>query len=514
MGQDMAENRRAIAQFSPRDAERYPQYEAMLGRNVSILNTLMDMRPPVKGSFPTPMELFQAGRDIGHLLQASPIPLREQVGELYELLMAPSTKILDQYFESDILKTTLATDAVIGAFASPSSLGTAYVLLHHVMGGGLAGLGLRAPPEQDLASIITGAHPVPGPTGAPFANMPADEGLGVGSWAYAVGGMGAVSAALARSALAHGAEICSDVTVERIVSERPDAPGSGAAAPAPVAKGVQLASGEVITSKVILSNATPRTTMEHLVDQAHLDPASIQGYRAIDYSSATMKINLALDRLPDFSCIDKADRAGPYNSLGVKYTDPKAQPYHQTTIHIGHQMADLESAFQDAVAGRMSQRPLIELTIPSVLDPTLAPPGKHVANLFVQYAPYSVLGPDGVRSPRHWSNADFKRAIAQDVYRLIEEYAPGFRSSVLFEDVLSPVDLEQQFGLTGGNIFHGSVTPDQLFLTRPTVKNPGHATPIERLFICGSGVHPGGGVMGAPGRNTAKLVLSNEKNFQ
>jgi phytoene dehydrogenase-like protein len=350
----------------------------------------------------------------------------EAVDGLREVLESSAEEFLDRWFESPEIKVTLATDGVIGANGGPRTKGTAYVLLHHCMGMAAGRRGL---------------------------------------WGYVRGGMGALSEAIAQSARRWGAETRVNAAVERMLVR------DGAV------RGVVMAGGEEIEADTVLSNLDPRATfLGGMVDARELPSeflAKIRGYRC---EGTSMKINLALDGLPDFTALPGAPG-----------------PQHRATMHICPSIDYVERAWQEAQAGRPSQNPMIEIGIPSMYDPTLAPEGKHVMSLFVQYAPYTLRG-------AAWDELGDR--YAERVLDVIEEYAPNFRSRILHKQVLTPLDLERRFGLTGGNIFHGELSADQLFANRP-----GYTTPVRGLYLCGSGTHPGGGVMGAPGYNAARAVL-------
>ncbi len=344
-------------------------------------------------------------------------------------------EFLDAWFESEELKVTLATDGVIGTNGGPRSPGTAYVLLHHVMG-----------------------------------KVDGHRGL----WGFVRGGMGAVSEAIAGAARAASATIRTSAPVERVLLKNGQATG------------VVLAGGEEILARAVISNADPKRTFLGLVGEADLDPEFAEAIRQMQMKGCSMKINLALDGLPSF-------RALPSNGLA---------PHHKTTMHICPSIDYVEHAWDDAKYGRPSDRPLIEMTIPTTYDDSLAPPGKHVMGIFLQYAPYDLRGMD-------WKAA--KERYADRVLDLIEEYAPGFKSLVLHRQVLSPRDMEEIYGLTGGNIFHGEMSLAQLFFMRPVPGWARYRTPIRGLYLCGSGAHPGGGVMGAPGYNAAREILRDVK---
>jgi phytoene dehydrogenase-like protein len=285
--------------------------------------------------------------------------------------------------------------------------------------------------------------------------------------------MGALSRAIAAAAREAGAEIRTGCEVAEIVAE------SGRAV------GVRLAGDEVIRAHAVVSNATPQVTFERLLGQGSLPPEFVQAVRRIDYSSASMKINLALSELPDFSCLPGRAEAGPQ---------------HRGTIHISPHLDYLERAYDDAKYGHPSREPVIELTLPSSVDSSLAPPGHHIAQLFVQYAPYRLASELG-----GWDA--IKEAFADRCIDTVCAYAPNFRSAVLHRQVLSPLDLERRFGLTGGNIFHGAMSMQQLLCLRPVPGWADYRTPLRGLYLCGAGAHPGGGVSGAPGRNCAREML-------
>ena len=281
--------------------------------------------------------------------------------------------------------------------------------------------------------------------------------------------MGAVSESIAASARAAGAEIRVNAPVARVLVR------------AGRARGVALESGEEIEAAAVASNLDPKATFLRLVEESDLDPefrAAIVRFR-IEGTSA--KINLALNGLPDFTALPGAPG-----------------PQHRATMHICPDIEYVERAWDDAKYGRPSQRPLLELTIPTLYDPSLAPPGRHIMGIFLQYAPYSL---------REGTWNDLREPFGDRVISLIEEYAPNIRAIVEHRQVLTPLDLERRFGITGGNIFHGEMSLDQMFSMRPVAGWARYRTPVEGLYLCGSGAHPGGGVMGAPGFNCAREML-------
>jgi len=426
LGPDDAANRAEIAKFSTRDAERYTQYVAMLERVASVIEPTLLQIPPnvVKPSLGDLLAMGKLGLDAKKLDGA--------LGEAIEILTGAARPILDRWFESEQLKATLATDAIIGAFAAPSMPGTAYVLFHHVMGE------------------TNGAR---------------------GVWSYVRGGMGGLTQALASAARDLGVEIRTNAEVTRILLDGRRAVG------------VVTANGDEIRARTVASNVDCRLTFETFLPADALPPDFLAEIRRIDYSSASAKINVALSALPNFT-------ACPGSGAG---------PQHRGTIHLCPDQDFIERGYDDAKYGRFSQNPIVECTIPSSVDPSVAPPGKHVMSMFCQYAPYALK--DGA-----WDEAT-KNAFADRCFAMLEEYAPGFTASVIDRQVLTPVDLEKTFNLTGGNIFQGAMTLNKLFLFRPAPGYASYRTPIDRLYLCGAAAHPGGGVMGAPGWNAAREML-------
>jgi phytoene dehydrogenase-like protein len=427
LGSDAEANAREIAQFSDRDARRYPVYEAFLDRVARALEPLLDAAPPDPAR-PALRDLPVLARTALGLLR-----LRRDLAAAAQLLLGPARAALESWFESEPLRGTLATDAVIGAWASPSTPGTGYVLFHHVMG---------------------------------------ETGGARGVWAYVRGGMGALSEAIAGAARAAGAEIRCEAPVRRVLLE------GGRAA------GVELETGEVVEAGTVVSNADPRRTLLGLVPREALPAELAAGLEALDFRSGSLKLNLALAGLPSF-----AGRAG----------GKEARPEHRGTVHLGaRSLDDLERAFEAARAGSLPERPMIELTLPSALDDSLAPAGRHVASMFVQWVPWQPAG----------SSWDAERdRFADRCLSLVDEVAPGFSRLVLHREVLAPPDLERVFGLSGGNLFHGAMSLDRLLFLRPLPGLARYRTPVPGLYLCGAGTHPGGGVMGACGRNAAREVL-------
>ena len=437
LGADMEENKRQIGQFSQKDAVAYPKYEEFIEKLVIAVAPLLDEPPPdlfklSQGTFLNNLKQFKDVLPLIRLMKS----LGRKSLSFYELMTTPASKFLDSWFESEPLKASLATDAVIGAMLSPHTPGSSYVFLHHLVGQA--------------------------------------NGV-VGAWGYPEGGMGAVSDAIAKAATSFGAIIETEADVREIVVSENET------------KGVVLADGRFIKSDIVLSNATPEVTFLKLVDENCLPEEFVKSVSQINYSSPVTKINVAVDRLPNFK-------------VAANNKDGTPSPHHRCTIHLNSEtIKEVHDAFIDAQRGQYSREPIIEMCIPSSLDPTLAPPGKHVVSLFNQYTPYELK--DG-----QWDD-DTRERFADKIFDVIEDYAPGFKASVIGRDILSPPDLERIFGLTGGNIFHGAISLDQLYFMRPVASMSNYQSPIEGLYLCGSGAHPGGGVMGAPGYQAALAAL-------
>ena len=328
---------------------------------------------------------------------------------------------------------TLATDGVIGANGGPRSPGTAYILLHHCMGG------------------VNGHR---------------------GLWGFVRGGMGAVSNAIADSARSQR---------RRDPHQRARREDSGRTTAEP--RGVVLASGEEIQRPIVASNLDPRRTFLQLVDARDLPADFVDGIRKFRSEGTSLKMNLALSGLPEFTGVPRSPG-----------------PQHRATMHICPSIEYVERAWDDAKYGRPSRSPLIEMTMPTMYDPSLAPPGHHIMGIFLQYAPYTLRGTD-------WEQE--REPYTERILDVIEEYCPNIRDIVVERQTLSPLDLERRFGITGGNIFHGEMSLDQMFVLRPLAGWARYRTPVKGLYLCGSGAHPGGGVMGAPGHNAAREILKD-----
>jgi phytoene dehydrogenase-like protein len=437
MGPDEAESCREIAKFSEADAVAYPRYQAFLERVAMVLEPLLSK--PAPDVLPLPASTRRLGvgkrmRDTARLweLYKAAAALGSDLPGAVELLTGAARPILDRWFRADVLRATLATDAVIGAFAAPSTPGSAYVLLHHVMG--LAG----------------GAR---------------------GVWGYVRGGMGGLADALERACRDLHVEIRREAEVTRILHSQGRV------------KGVQLADQSVVEAAVVGSSVDAHLTFERFLEPGAL-PAEFRAEVArIDYSSASAKINLALSEPPEFTCL-------PGKQIG---------PQHHGTMHICPTMDYMERAFDDAQYGRPSSEPILEISLPTSVDHTIAPEGKHVMSIFVQYAPYRLA------AGKHWD--EIKEAFADRCLELLSRYAPNVPKAIEHRQVISPLDLERTFSLTGGNIMQGAMHLHQMYFMRPVAGWADHRTPLRGLYLCGAASHPGGGVIGAAGKNAAAEIL-------
>ncbi|MGE3844604.1 MAG: phytoene desaturase family protein, partial [Vicinamibacterales bacterium] len=350
---------------------------------------------------------------------------------LLQLMTMSAADFLDQWFETDVLKATMSASGIIGTFLGIRSPGTAYVLLHHYMGE------------------IDGAFR---------------------AWGLPRGGTGSISNALAAAAREAGADIRTSSPVERVLVR------NGAVA------GVVLTSGEEISARVVSSGIDARRTFVDLVGAEHLPDEFVRDVRRFRYRGSSGKVNLALDALPDFTCL------------------PGTGPHLRGAISISPSVDYMERAYDAAKYGQFSPRPYIDVVIPSLTDPSVAPPGKHVMSCFVQYAPYQL-------AQGTWDEQ--RDAFGDAVIATIAEYAPNLPDVIVGRQVVTPLDLEREFGLTEGNIFQGELTLEQLFFLRPVPGWAEYRTPVDGLYLCGSSTHPGGGIMAASGRNAARRVLTD-----
>jgi len=427
---DPAARREEIGKFSAADAAAYPRYEAHLRDMGGVLGPLLEQIPPRLGSR-RPADLARQALLLRHLRT---LDTRGAV-DVTRLLTGSIADLLDRYFESDAMRGLLSVSGVIGTWAGPRSAGTAYVMLHHHVG---------------------------------------DTDGRAGAWGFPRGGMGGVTQALAAAARSFGAELRPGAPVARI---RTTAGGQVA--------GVTLASGEEIDADTVITTVHPKIAFLRLVDPAALPEPFLADIRGWQTRSGTVKINLALDRLPVFA--------------GHPGYDPQL---HGGTIVLAESLDDIENAFQEAVAGQPSARPFADICIPSVFDDSLAPPGRHVMSLFTQWVPDSYSG-----APDETELA----AYADRVIARMEAVAPGFTGSVLHRQVIGPHTMEREYGLIGGNIFHGELSLGQMFHGRPAAGYADLRTPVRGLYQAGSATHGGGGVTGIPGRNVVRQIRADRR---
>ncbi len=421
MCDDPARRHAEIAKFSTRDADAHVAWDAWLGRLGALLGPMLAQVPPKLGS-KRPRDLLAA---LGVAWKFRKLDQRG-VGDVTRLMTMSVADLLEEQFESDAVRGVLSVSGVIGTWAGPRSPGTGYVMAHHKMGDG-------------------------------------------GAWGFPAGGMGGVTQAMRAAALHFGAEIRTEAAVGRIdvLDGR--------------VRGVTLANGDVLEADVVVATTHPKITfLEHL-DAAHLPDDFVADIRRWKTRSGTVKVNLALDRLPEFAC-----KPG---------FDPEV---HGGTIVLAHGLDDVEGAFQDAVAGRAAVLPFADICIPSVFDPTLAPPGKHVMSMFTQWVPHQFA-----EAP-HQAELD---AYADRLIARMEALAPGFTASILHRQVIGPHAMETTYGLIGGNIFHGELSANQLFHMRPAPGFADFTTPVAGLYQASSATHGGGGVTGIPALQVVKRIV-------
>ncbi len=420
------------AKFSARDAERLPAYAARLGRIADVVRALALEAPPNvttgRGLVASLPELASAAGAANRVRRLD----MEGQRDLLDLFAGAAGDWLDRWFESDPIKAILGFDGIVGTYASPYAAGTGYVLLHHCFGE------------------VNGAR---------------------GAWGHAVGGMGAISEAMARACTERGVTIRTNAGAAEIVLR------NGRAA------GVVTEAGERFEARAIASAIHPKIAFETLVDPAALPEAFRERIATWRSASGVLRINVALAELPSFACLPGHGAA----------------EHHAAGIVIAPSLGYMERAFFDARMHGWSRAPIVELLIPSTIDDTLAPPGRHVASLFCQHVAPRL--PDG----RSWDEA--RETVADLMIDTVDAYAPGFRASIVARKILSPLDLERDFGLVGGDIFHGVLAPDQLWSARPALGHADYRSPFPGLYMCGSSTHPGGGVGGLPGRNAARAIV-------
>ena len=468
---DHAKTRREIARHSKLDAEAYDEYGKAMVEMARFVKPILNMTPP------DPMSL--RAREIRKLLflgkRFRALPDGDRYNQI-QLMTMSAIDFLDQWFETDVLKATMSASGIIGTFQGVRSPGTAYVLLHHYMGE------------------IDGAFR---------------------SWGFARGGTGAISNAIAAAAREAGAEVRTEAPVARIGVKNGRA------------SGVVLVNGDELSADLVLSSVDPNLTFLKFMDADRELPADfVEEIRRYKYRGSSGKVNLALDALPNFTCM------------------PGEGPHLRGAISISPGVDYMERAYDQAKYGEFSRRPYMDMVIPTLTDPSIAPPGKHILSCFVQYAPYHLKGRAealphaGVRGaglqssgaglvgssgaglvgadprvrpvqPCGWDAQ--REAFGDTVIDTIAEYAPNIRDIILHRQVLTPLDLERDFGLTEGNIFQGELTLEQLFFARPIPGWANYTTPVRNLWMCGSATHPGGGIMGAPGRNAALRILGRTR---
>jgi phytoene dehydrogenase-like protein len=424
VGGGLAATQAEVSRYSKRDAERLPAYYAMLEEAAQMIRGLSLETPPNIGGGLA--EILPALKAIKRVNKLS-LPAKRN---LLALFAKSAGDLLDAWFESAPLKAAFGFDAVVGNFASPYAPGSAYVLLHHVFG------------EVN---------------GKP------------GQWGHAIGGMGAISEAMAAEARLRGVTIDCDAEVAKVMVRNGRATG------------VLLRDGREIAGRTVAASVNPKLLFLELIEPQQVEPDFLARMRNYRCASGTLRMNVALSELPDFACL------------------PAAGLHHQSGIIMAPSLAYMEKAWFDARSGDMAKLPIVEMLIPSTVDDTLAPKGSHVASLFCQH--FNPVLADG----KSWD--DLREAAADRVIDTVSGFAPNFRASVLGRMTLTPLDLERRFGLTGGDIFHGALSLDQLFSARPVLGNANYRMPLAGLYLCGSGAHPGGGVSGLPGRNAAREIV-------
>jgi phytoene dehydrogenase-like protein len=419
--------RREIARHSPEDAEGYDAYLAALEPVVRILKQWILRAPPnAGGGLADAVAALSLGNSVRGL-QA------EEQRNLFDFFTKSAGDILERYFETDIVQALFGFDSVVGNYASPYSPGSAYVLLHHLFG----------------------------------------EAAGVpGAWGHAIGGMGAITQAMAKAAKAKGVEIVLDAPVSELIVEGGRAVGA-------------VAGGKAYRAKAVAANVNPHHLFTRLVLQGAVAPEIERRMAGWGAESATFRMNVALSELPRFTSL------------------PQAGDHLTGGIIIAPSLDYMDRAYVTARADGWAREPIVEMLIPSTLDNTLAPPGAHVASLFCQHFPYEVEGGWEARVDE----------AADHIIAHVDRYAPGFKASVVGRLALSPWHLEQRFGIPRGDIFHGKMGLDQLFSARPMLGHADYRMPLPGLYLCGSGAHPGGGVTGAPGHNAAKAILADRRKW-
>jgi phytoene dehydrogenase-like protein len=419
-----------IGKFSTRDVANYAAYNARLDSIVDLLRSvLMETPPNAGGGLRDLLGALTMGNRVRHLGM-------EGQRDLVDFFTKSAGDILDYWFETDVLKGILGFDAITGAYASPYTPGTAYVLLHHVFGE------------------VNGIK---------------------GAWGHAIGGMGAITQAMAKACAEAGADIRTDSPVREVVLDRGRTTG------------VVLQDGTAIYGRAVVSNINPKLLYGGLIPDGALPADFMERIAKFKCGSGTFRMNVALSELPNFT-------ARPTHSV---------MDHHGGSMMIAPSLQYLEEAYSDARRTGWAKRPVIEMHIQSVLDDSLAPKGQHVASLFCQHVAPEL--PDGSSWDEH------REQVADVVIDTMSRYAPNFRSSVLGRMILSPLDMERKLALVGGDIFHGQLTLDQLYSARPVLGHGDYRGPLKGLYMCGSSTHPGGGVTGLPGHNAAREIIRDFK---
>jgi len=426
LGGGTARTQAEFARFSQKDADAYPAYDAALEKVAQVLRDLALKAPPNVGGG---LRALLSGAAQGWPLSKIGI---EAQRDLLDVFTKSARDFLDGWYEDDHVKTAFAFDAVVGNYAGVSTPGSAYVLLHHVFGE------------------VNGK---------------------LGAWGHSVGGMGAITQAMARACEDAGVEISLEAPVARVLVD------GGKAA------GVRLESGEEIAAGIVAANVGPAMLYRQMLDASDLPADFNKRMRSFKTGSGTFRMNVALSELPDFSVLRGKEKA----------------EHHTAGIIIAPGMDYMDQAFDDAKAQGWSKKPIVEMKLPTTVDDSLAPEGMHIASLFCQqFAPQL---PDG----RSWDDA--REEVADLIIETVNDHAPNFKASVIARQIHSPLDLERKFGLIGGDIFHGTMGLDQLWAARPVLGHGDYRAPVSGLYMCGSGTHPGGGVTGAPGHNAAHEIL-------
>jgi phytoene dehydrogenase-like protein len=420
--------KREIARHSPADAENYDAYSEALNSVVGVLRQWLLRAPPnAGGGMGDILALLKLGAGVNRL------SLEEQ-RHLVDFFTKSAADILHRYFSHELVQALFGFDAVVGHYASPYAPGSAYVLLHHVFG----------------------------------------EAAGVeGAWGHAIGGMGAITRAMAKACQEKGVEIILDTPVDEIIVERGKAAGA-------------VAGGRTYRAKAVAAGVNPKLLFDRLLPDRAVDPQIKRRMTGWASESATFRMNVALSELPRFTSL------------------PERGDHLTAGIIVGPSLDYMDRAYLSARTEGFSREPVVEMLIPSTLDDSLAPAGAHVASLFCQHFPYDVSGGWDLR----------REEAAEAIIAHVDRYAPGFAASVVGRLALSPLDLERRFGLIGGDIFHGKMGLDQLFSNRPLLGHADYRMPLPGLYLCGSGAHPGGGVTGAPGHNAAAAILADRRRLR